>query len=134
VLGAELRELVLGELAETPARDLDLAGGRPVEPRQQIQERRFARPGRPHQGDEAALPDREAHVFERVDLVRAALVLARDVRDLDQGSSICEPGAARRTLAALRGQSILSNRAERNRRQGRSARRARGPLCMLAGS
>ena len=87
VLGAEARELVLGQLVQQPARDRDAALGRPVEAREQVQERRLARARRPHQRHEAAALDRERDVLERVHLVGAAPIDPGDVLELDQAGT-----------------------------------------------
>ncbi len=64
VVGAPAGDLGLGEVAQILAVDDDLALGRPVQPRDQVQERGLARSRRSHQGQVFTLGDLEVEVCQ----------------------------------------------------------------------
>ena len=60
------------ELVDAHAADLDGAGGRRVEPADQVEQRRLAGARRSHQGQEVALGDVEVDALQHVDALAAA--------------------------------------------------------------
>jgi hypothetical protein len=64
--------------------DPDRAVRRPIDPREQVQQRRLAGAGWPHQAEEIAFRYRDRHAIEHGDLERVALVRLGDVTQLDQ--------------------------------------------------
>src|SRR5262249_27303048 len=69
--GAPARKLALGKAVDARARDRDLAGVRPVDAAEQVEQRGLARAGRPHHGDEVALRDRQVEMVEDRDRLLA---------------------------------------------------------------
>src|SRR5690606_4987833 len=74
-----LRERPLGQLADVRAGDDHAAGRRAVDARDEVEQRRLARAGRPHEGDELALGHLEVEPVEHDDLLRVAPVDLADV-------------------------------------------------------
>src|SRR3989454_450471 len=66
------------------ARHRDRAARRPIEPRQQVQERGLPAPGGSHEGREAPRGDIEGEVLEHLDNLAVALKRLVDVTYLDQ--------------------------------------------------
>ena len=62
---ADLDQLAVGDLAEIPALEAHLAGGRLDQPREAADQRRLARAGQPHDHEDLARADREARVDHR---------------------------------------------------------------------
>ena len=71
-----------GWLIDSPS-SVDLAGRRPVEAAEELEERDLAGAGRAHQGDELARDDRERHAAQRVDGRRTEPVALREVARLE---------------------------------------------------
>ena len=81
-LAADLGELVLGQVADGGAVEVDVAGGGCVQTGEQAEEGRFAAAGGTHDGDELAFGDGEVEAFEDVDGARAvADRLAESIHD-----------------------------------------------------
>src|SRR5207247_10185222 len=81
---AEIGLPVVAQRREALSRDPHLTGCEVVDSGQAIQERRFAAPGRSHDGDHLALSDVEVEASERVDGPTAAVVrLHETARDDD---------------------------------------------------
>jgi hypothetical protein len=77
---------VVGQAADRLALERDLAGRRPVEPAEQLEQRRLAGARRSHQRDELALGDAQRHAAQRVDGRRAEAVALREIACLqDRG-------------------------------------------------
>jgi hypothetical protein len=64
---AQQRPGRLAELVDPAAAEVDLAGGRSVEPAEQVQQRRLAAARGPHDADELALGDRQVDTAQRRD-------------------------------------------------------------------
>jgi len=77
---AELGDRVRRLAGQVVAVEEDLARGRPVDPREHVEERRLARAVRPDQADDALPRDREVHVVHRDE---AAELLSHGRRDQD---------------------------------------------------
>src|SRR5438477_141541 len=78
------REFCLAHIADQVIADPDFAGAGLIEAGDQVEQRRLARAGRPHQGEVLALGHVEAEVDQHVDLLAAApeiLVQATDPHD-----------------------------------------------------
>src|SRR4029079_12289564 len=82
---AQLRCRVVGELADRLALEDDLTCGRPVEPPEELEQRRLAGPGRAHQGNELALVDAQGDAAQRVDGGRAQTVALGEIVRLEDG-------------------------------------------------
>src|SRR5690606_33480894 len=78
---------VAGQLVHALPGDLDRAGRRPVEPAQQVEQRRLAGSGGPHERDEVAGRDVERHALKDVDPLGAPVVDLREIADADEGGS-----------------------------------------------
>ena len=74
--------------AHRHAIDLDSAARWRVEPADQVQQRRLAGAGRPHQRQKVALRNIEVHAFEHFDALAAAREVFVDVSDVDEHSVI----------------------------------------------
>ncbi len=72
-------------MRDVEATDDDLAGVRPVERADEVQERALATPGRAGEGDELPRGDRQRHVLESPD--PAVLEALADVPNLDAGAA-----------------------------------------------
>lgn len=81
----ELGEVILIELGEVLAGDLDAARIDPLEPRHRHEQRGFARSRRPHQPHGLALPYLERNAAKDMDAARAAAQAEIDVAELDDG-------------------------------------------------
>ena len=135
VLGAEARELVLGQLVQHAARDRRRwPSFGAVESREQVEQRRFAGARRTHQRHEPPALDAQRDVLERVHLVGAAAVDPRDVLDLDQSGSrwrsreFTPPEPPRRADRTRRRAGMRSARTPRSpARAGRGSRRGCSP-------
>ncbi len=66
----------------------DAAGGRQIEPSQQVEERGLARAAGTHEGDELAFVDVQVQALKDVDLLAAALVLLVQVAHSDQAGAL----------------------------------------------
>ena len=74
--GAQRREVAVPERRHIEPVDLDVAGARAIERADDVEHRRFARPGRSDDRDELAAADLEADIAQREDAARER---ARDV-------------------------------------------------------
>ena len=74
----------LGQTADLGVADPDRAARRPVDPGEQVQQRRLAGARRPHQSHEVAGVDGDRHAIENRNLDRIAFVGLGDVAQLDQ--------------------------------------------------
>ncbi len=83
VLAPELRQVVVAERRDLGSGDRHGAARRLVEPGEGVHERRLARAGRAHDGDELARLDVERDAAQRVDGGRALAVAAREVARFD---------------------------------------------------
>ena len=72
------------ELADVHAADLHRPAGRRIEPADQVEQRRLARPGRAHQRQEVALRDVEVDALQDVDALAAAREVLVNVANLDE--------------------------------------------------
>src|SRR5207249_10738505 len=81
--GAPCRELSGRPRADVGATDADAASPRLVEPGDEIEQRRLAGAGRPHQRREAARRNIETQVGEDVDLLGVTLERLVDIADFD---------------------------------------------------
>src|SRR6185436_3354808 len=82
LVAADAGQLVVAEAGERLAVDAHLAGGRAIEPADQVQQRRFAGARRSNDRDHLAARDGEGDAVERDDVAFAA-ELARDLVELD---------------------------------------------------
>ena len=64
-------EIALGEPVDALAGNLDLAGVGAIDAAEQVEQRRLARAGRPHDGDEIAAGDRQIEMVEDGDRLLA---------------------------------------------------------------
>src|SRR5262249_14780721 len=87
VVAAAGRERALGGWPDLGARDDDLARGRAVDARDQVEERRLARARGAHQGYELALGHLEVDAVEDHDLLAVPLVDLSDLRDAHHRAS-----------------------------------------------
>src|SRR5918993_4346816 len=87
---APLRELPFRERPEVGARHDHLAARRPVDPRNQIEERRLAGTGGPHEGDELSFRHLQAQPIEHHDVLAVALVDLSHLLHVDCGHH-CPP-------------------------------------------
>ncbi len=85
VVGPPAGDLRLAQVAEILAVDDDLAPGGPVEPGDQVQERRLARARRPHQREVLAFADREVEIHQHGDPELVAAVFLVNVPQDDRG-------------------------------------------------
>ncbi len=86
-LTPHLRLLLVGQRSHVaPCKVVGTAGGA-VEQAENVEQRGFARPGRPHQADVLAGADAERHLAQGVHRLVAYLEYAADARKLDH-----EPG------------------------------------------
>src|SRR5207247_4910035 len=81
---AVLGQLAVAQGAERPALEQDLAAGRPVQATEEVEEGGLARAGGAHDGQEAALPDRERDAVERPSYLAARAVVLHQVQRLEQ--------------------------------------------------
>ena len=87
VLAPQFRQIVVAELRDLRAGDRDVAGGRLVEPGEDVHQRRLARAGRPHHGRHLARLDLDRDATQGIDGVVALAVAARELtRDDDRRS------------------------------------------------
>ena len=92
---APRRERALGQPADVGVADANRAARRPIDAGQQVQQRRLARAGRPHQPEEVALGHRDGDVGEHRDLDRVPAIDLRHVADFDQSHEA--PASGRRS-------------------------------------
>ncbi|HUI36577.1 MAG TPA: ATP-binding cassette domain-containing protein, partial [Gaiellaceae bacterium] len=92
VLAAQLRDLVVAELAKLRAGDVWIAAGRPVERGQDVHQRRLAGPRGPHDGRQLALLDFQRDSTQSVDGGVPLAVATGDVLRRDNGawSAFCD--------------------------------------------
>ena len=95
--------VIVRQLADGLALEDDLAARRLVEPAEDLEERRLARAGRPHEGHELAGVDRQAHPAEGLDGGRTERVGLGQVAGF-------EDGGHRRSLAGRSGGTTVSRR------------------------
>ena len=88
-----------GQVLDRTAIDADRARGEALEPRQHHQDRGLARPGRPQQGDELTLADREIEVF---DDQGAAVIALADPLELDARVAVGAPGGGVLVVVVIR--------------------------------
>ena len=128
---AELRELVVGQRREVAALEEHVAGARPVERAEQLQERRLAASARSLERDELAGFDLEVDAVERAHRGRAALEELRHAVELNRAPSLHLPqrvggakaGCAERGRRA--GDQAAQEREARSRSRGSRRRSAR---------
>ena len=84
LVAAQVREGAFGELVEALPRDGQLAGARPVEPADQVEQRRFAAAARTHHRHGLAAIDVEVDRVERAHQALAAAVVLSQARGVHQ--------------------------------------------------
>src|SRR5262249_56716619 len=82
--GAPPREVAAAQPVDALAVDHDRSRGRRVEPADQVQQRRLARPRRPHQRDEVATRNVEVDAVQNLDRLAAAPIRLGDAANLDE--------------------------------------------------
>jgi hypothetical protein len=81
---APARQLTLAQALDVLAGELDLAGAGRVDAAEQVQQRRLARAGRTHDGDEVAMRDRHAEMIEYGDRLAPLGEALGNVGEFDQ--------------------------------------------------
>jgi len=103
---SERRSLFASEILSDPVLDTHLSGSRRVDQTQQLQQRRFTRPGRSGNGDEVPLVDVQGEWTQGVDRLLAEPVDALQVPDRDQWrpviAHICVCRSLGRSVAHLK--------------------------------
>src|SRR5207245_6988489 len=89
---ADLGQIGLGPGADLAAVEAVRSGGRAVETAQEVEERRLARPRRPHDRDVLTVRDREADVLQGADDLVSHPEMARQAPELDHRAGPRSPG------------------------------------------
>jgi hypothetical protein len=83
LVATQVRQPLVVEVREVDAVEQDGAGRRPIEPGEDVHQRRLARAGRTHDRGEARRRKADAHIGKRVDRGLAVAVAAAEVLRLD---------------------------------------------------